>query len=222
VSRLGISFGGDFTSRWLDARPAAVDCIEIAAEGFFRRSSPYLAWLATRHPLIVHASSLSIGASGPLDPGRLQSLREVSDTANCRVIVHPLGFCASDDVDLGALVPVSLTPASLDLVAGHLMRAIDACGKRALVEPISAELDVPGTLAEPEFLDRLCRRTGCGLFVDIATLLAAGRNLRFDPRSWLLSINPDRIAAVRIGGCAIRNGDGVAIRRSVRQRRRGR
>ncbi len=88
----------------------------------------------------------------------------------------------------------------------HVANATSVCGCSALIEPIASPLRVPGSLGETEFLRRLCKKTGSRLLIDVATLLAAGRNFSFNPETWLRGIPPDLIEAVRIGGSSLRSG----------------
>jgi uncharacterized protein (UPF0276 family) len=203
---IGLSVDADSTIEEWSADLRAVDCLEIEASGFFARPSPYLAWLSTRHQIIVRASSLSIGTAGPLNPERLRSITDVSEVAQCRFVVHPLGFSESDAIQLGIPVPITFTETSLSLVAEHVIRATDVCGRPSLIEPIAAPLRVRGTVAETDFLNRLCRQAGCRMLIDVTTVLVTSRNFRFDPHAWLADIDGDLIAATRITGCSFRNG----------------
>jgi uncharacterized protein (UPF0276 family) len=183
-----------------------VDWLEISASGFFARSTPYLSWLAARYPCIVRAPSLSVGSPGPLRSERLRTVADICRVSNCRWVVHPLGLSESDDIRLEAPIPISLTPASLDLVSANMSEATKACGRPGLLEPITSLLRVPGTMGETRFLNTVCAQSGCRLLVDVTTLLVASRNQRFDPRSWLDGIDEGLIAAARIGGSAVRGG----------------
>ncbi len=203
---IGITHVGDLAARWLEAGNSHVGCVEIAADGFFARPTPYLSWLGAQFPVLIRATSLSVASEGPLNQARLDALVSLCDVANARSVVHPLGFCTSDDIRLPALAPISLTQRSLDRVAARVLAAAAACGRPTLIEPISSLLRVPGTLGEPDFLTRLCRETGSRLLIDATTLLAASRNHGVDPDAWLRGIPPGLIGAARISGSALRLG----------------
>ena len=202
----GVTLGGEPTARWLEAEPKRVDCVEVVAEGFFARNSPYLRWLGAQHPLLIRASTLSIGTPGTLDPERLAGLTRLCDTANAHWIVYPLGCSVLGDLRLAAPVPISLTPQSLETVSTHVAMATTASGRPGLIEPIASPLRVPGSLTEPDFLVRLCETTGARLLIDVTTLLTAARNHRIDPEDWLSDVPSDLIAAIRIGGSSVRSG----------------
>lgn len=203
---IGISLGGDSTARWLEDHSSAVECLEIAADGFFARPSPYLHWLAARFPLVVRAPGLSIGAAGQLNSDRLSALLDISTAARARFIVQPLGFTDAGEVRLHTPVPFSLTGASLAMVGDHLARATAVVGVPALVEPITAALRVPGSMSEKAVLEALCRTAGCRLLVDVTTLLAASRNYGIDTGEWLRALPGELIAGARIGGVSRSDG----------------
>lgn len=176
------------------------------AEGFFARTSPYVRWLGAQYPLLIRASTLSIGSPGPLDLARVAELTRLSETANARWIVHPLGCSALGDLSLPAPVPISLTPQSLETVATHVAMVTTAIGRPGLIEALASPLRVPGSLTETDFLVRLCEATGVRLLVDLATVLTAARNQGIDPMDRLGDVPSALIAAVRIGGSTLRLG----------------
>jgi uncharacterized protein (UPF0276 family) len=202
---IGVSFGAHSSIGWLEDHGERLDCLEIAVEGFFARPSPYLAWLSSRFSVIARARDLSIGTPGPLSDREVHVLAEVSATSNSRVIVHPLGFSRSEAIRLGTVAPIGLTAAALGLVAEHVAEAAERCGRPGVLEPITAPLRVRGTIAETDFLNRVCRQAGCRLLIDVTTLLVSSRHRGFEPRAWLGDIDEDLIAAARIGGCSLRD-----------------
>jgi uncharacterized protein (UPF0276 family) len=203
---IGVTLAADPTARWLEAQPDAVECVEIAAEGFFARPSPYLAWLGSQQQLVLRAPGLSIGSPDPLPDDDLTLLRRLSEAASPRFIVHPLAVRAVGDIRLRGPAPIGLHPASLRAVATNLAKAPAAGRGRALVEPVTTPLRVGGPIGEPAFLGRLCETTDCGLLVDVTSLLVASRNHGLDTHAWLRDIPGHRVAVARIGGSAIHRG----------------
>jgi uncharacterized protein (UPF0276 family) len=62
-------------------------------------------------------------------------------------------------------------------------------------------IDVPDQdMTEPEFLNALAARTGCGLLLDLHNLYANARNHRFDPIAWLDQLDLDRVVEIHIAG----------------------
>jgi len=75
------------------------------------------------------------------------------------------------------LLPVARTPAALDILCANVARVQDRLGRAILVENISAYLSyADDAIDEPAFLERLCRRTGCGLLLDVNNVFVNALN----------------------------------------------
>jgi uncharacterized protein (UPF0276 family) len=77
---------------------------------------------------------------------------------------------------------------------------MDRCGKPLLLENIATALALKGEMDEPEFLNRLCDRAGCGLLLDVTNLYVNSRTFGFDPASWLSEIEPRNVVQLHIVG----------------------
>ena len=102
----------------------------------------------------------------------------VSDHASFARV--PLDGSAVHGADL---LPVAFGAASLTLMVANVQQAQDALRQPLLVENLSAYLDwhldpAEEPLAETEFLDALCQRSGCGLLLDLNNLLVNAKNRR--------------------------------------------
>jgi len=78
---------------------------------------------------------------------------------------------------------------------------MDACGKGLLFRNITGRLQFTSSLPEPEFLNRLCARTGCGLCLDLTSMYVQCRNDGADPQHWLEMIEPAHVIQIAVGGC---------------------
>jgi hypothetical protein len=210
VSRVGISFRWALAS-WLERSPPEVACLEIVAEHFIKAGGGYLRSLADRYPLLVHTERLSVGTPGPLDGGELTALAALVRELKPLWVSDHLGFRRTREVDLGSPVPMLLNNRTLALVAERVQRMTDACQVPLLLENLSSPLALHGTLSEPEFLNRLCARTGCGVLLDAAALLVNSRNHGFDALAWLQALDPAYIVQVHVGGCRESDGRGENV-----------
>lgn len=199
VTLFGATLGDDTLAREIEELPRSVDVLEIVADGFLSRPSPYVAWLARTFPLVVRAPHLPLAAPGDLDVARISTLSALCAIAQPRLVVVPLGFRHAGGIDLLEPVPAPLTGATLKRAVGHVRSASGAVGA-LLVEPVAAHLDVPGEFIEPTFLAELCAQTGTRVLLDVATLLSACTRRDVDPRAWLNTLGPEHIGALRISG----------------------
>jgi uncharacterized protein (UPF0276 family) len=191
---------------WIDSRPPGVDCLEIIAEPFYKHESQrQISRLSAMYPLIVRGLELSLGTPGPLDQTLLDGFARVVQAADPLWVSEHIGFCRTDEVNLGYVCPVSPNPETIDIMAEHVRGIGERCAKPVILENITADLRIAGTLSETEFLNRLCETADCGLLLDVTSLFVNSCNHRFDARSWLRDINPQRIVQLHLSGYSYDN-----------------
>jgi uncharacterized protein (UPF0276 family) len=191
---------------WIASRPPEIGCLEITAEHFFEGGNDRLRALRRDYPLFVHGLGLSLGTPGPIDRATLDAYARVVEAADPMYVTEHVAFTRTRDVDLGHLNPVARTPENLRILADHAREVMDRCGKPLLLENIASHLALPGAMAEPEFLNRLCDAAGCGLLVDVTNLYVNSRNHRFDPVAWLEAVEPKNIVQLHVVGYTRRDG----------------
>ena len=193
---------------WLASRPSVVGCLELTAEHFFDRrdARAELALLRRAYPLVVHGLGLSLGTPGPLDEETLSAFARVVAAADPLWISEHAAFTRSAEVDLGHLNPVVPSASALSVLSDHARQVMDRCQKPLLLENIATHLRTRGAWTEPEFLNRLCARAGCGLLLDVTNLYVNARNHRFDPLAWLDELDLSAVRQLHVVGCTVRNG----------------
>jgi uncharacterized protein (UPF0276 family) len=186
--------------------------VEVHAENFFGDGGAALQDLDAARaawPLSLHGVGLGLGSAAGVDAWHLDRLQRlaarcepllVSDHA-CfgRVALQPDG-----PVLHGAdLLPIAFTPASLAILVDNVGQVQDRLRRPILVENLAACLRwADDTLDEPDFLNQLARRSGCGLLLDVNNLVVNARNDHPDDlalveaaaRAWI-----DRIDSVAVG-----------------------
>ncbi|MEY2466415.1 MAG: uncharacterized protein QOD03_936 [Verrucomicrobiota bacterium] len=187
-------------AEWIATKSPGMDCLEITADHFFNGGEKPLSQLSEKFDLFVHGLSLSLGTPGPLDARRLEQFARVVRMANPSWVSEHIAFTRTGEVDLGHLNPVPLTRESLGTIADHAREVSDRCQKPMLLENITSHLQLPGDLPEPDFLNELCERAGCGLLLDVTNLFINSRNHGFDPIKWLHALEPSRIKQLHIVG----------------------
>ena len=56
------------------------------------------------------------------------------------------------------------------------------------------------TLSEPDFLDQLAQRTGCGLLLDVNNVFVSATNLGFSPQEYIDAYPVDHVGEIHLGG----------------------
>ena len=203
-ARTGIGYRPALAS-WVDTRPPEIQCLEIIAEQFYMGGRARARSLSTIYPVVVHTSRLSLGTPGALDEQELDRLVALTCEVDPLWVSDHLGFRRTDEVDLGHPTPIPLDGDMLTVFTDHCREVMDRCGKRLLVENIASPLAISPVMSEPEFLNRLCEASGCGLLVDVMGLVVNSRTHGFDARCWLGLLEPRHIVQLHLGGVGSRN-----------------
>lgn len=193
-------------AEWISTCPPEVHCLEITAEHFFDHGQARLEWLSENYSLYVHGLGLSLGTPGPLDAEMLDQFAQVVSIANPDWISEHVAFTRSAEVDLGHLNPLAPTERSLHILVDHARELMDRCQKPLILENVTSFLRLTGELSEPDFLNRLCDRAGCGVLLDVTNLLINARNHKFDELSWLQELDPRHIRQLHVVGYSQRGG----------------
>jgi uncharacterized protein (UPF0276 family) len=163
------------------AQPEAIDFVEVHAENFMAAGGAARAMLKEvrrARPLSLHAVSLGLGSALGVDTEHLGKLVSMVQEFEPALVSDHACFCRAQVPDKplavhGAdLLPLAFTDASLDILASNVNRVQEALQRPMLVENLSAYLQFEdSTWAEVDFLAELCRRTGCGLLLDVNNLV---------------------------------------------------
>jgi hypothetical protein len=187
----------------LDETPN-VGWFEIITENFLRTQGRPLAILervAERYPIVMHGVSLSIGSTDPLDHGYLREVAALRDRVGARWVSDHLCWTGVNGVNTHDLLPLPYTAESLDHVAARVDAVQQLWGAPLILENPSSYVEFQATtMPEWAFLAELCRRTGCGLLLDVNNVYVSSRNHGFDPLEYLRAVPMDRVVQVHVAG----------------------
>jgi len=186
------------------AEPPALGFFEVHAENYLGDGGPPLAQLERLrrdYQLSIHGVGLSIGGTERPDAAHLARLRRLCDRFQPESFSEHLAWSGHGGHYLNDLLPVPLTPASLHRVAGHVDEVQERLGRRILIEnPTTYLAFAESTIPEPAFLAELCRRTGCGLLLDVANVFVSAVNRGADPSVALLDNPLGAVEEVHLAG----------------------
>jgi len=190
--------------------------VEVHSENFFADGGAALAVLheARSHwDVSLHGVGLSLGSACGLDPWHLDRLaRLVERIEPVRVSDHasfaraPGGPDGAAIVHANDLLPLSFTQDALEVMVRNVTQVQERLRRPLLVENLSAYLSwADAELAEPEFFNRLTRRSGCGLLLDVNNLVVNALNRQAaDPVreacAWIDAIDPASVGEIHLAG----------------------
>ncbi|WP_420141962.1 DUF692 domain-containing protein [Sphingomonas sp.] len=182
----------------------AVDFLEVISENFMvdgGQPRRILRDIRARYPVALHGVSMSIGSADGLDGAYLARLRALVDEVDPLFVSDHLSWSRIEGFNSHDLLPLPYTDETLDLITPNVDRAQSALGRTMLIENPSTYMDVPASdMAEWEFLDALCARTGCGLLLDVNNVFVSATNRGFDPIAYLDGLPHARVRQIHLAG----------------------
>ncbi|ALT76977.1 DUF692 domain-containing protein [Paucibacter sp. KCTC 42545] len=218
-SSVGIGWRQPHYESLMSQRPP-LRFLELHSENFFASGGAAMAVLmgAREHyPISLHGVGLSLGSACGLDSTHLDQLADlVARVEPLRVSEHasfarvPASQMGPGFVHGSDLLPIAFTDASLDLMCRHVQQVQERLQRQILVENLSAYLAWGNdTLAEPEFFNQLCQRSGCGLLLDVNNLVVNARNAGLDKAAaadaacaWVDALSPGLVGEIHLAGHA--------------------
>jgi uncharacterized protein (UPF0276 family) len=204
--RFGVGFRTPHGEEIL-AAPRSLDWLEVLSDNHLGVGGPRrkrLERLRADHPLALHGTSLSIAGTEPLSLDYLRALAELADALEPVAVSDHLCWTALSGHQSHDLLPVACTREVLEHVAERVARVQDALGRRLLLENASAYVAFRGAeLTEAELLAELCRRTGCGVLLDVNNLYVNAQNLGIDAAQALAELPPEVVGYMHLAGHAV-------------------
>jgi len=185
-----------------DASPVA--WLEIHAENYMGEGGRPLAQLrhlSERFAISVHGVGLSIGGEGPLDRDHLARLKHLVGWLDPASFSEHLAWSTHDSHFLNDLLPLPYTNKTLSRICAHIDQVQETVGRQMLLENPSSYLAFEeSTWAEPEFLNEVAKRTGCGLLLDVNNVFVSATNLDFSPQGYIDAYPLEKVGEIHLGG----------------------
>lgn len=183
------------------------DFLECAPEnwiGVGGRLGEAMDELSSRHPIVCHGLSLSLGGFAPLDETFLERVRRFLDRHQVVLYSEHLSYCA-DDGQLYDLLPIPFTEEAVHHVAARIRQTQDILGRRIAVENVSYY--APHTLdagqhamTEVDFINAVLAEADCDLLLDVNNVYVNAINHRYDTSDFLSRLPGERIAYFHVAG----------------------
>ena len=189
--------------------------VEVHPQNYFGDGGPPHRWLtaiAEKFALSFHSTTLSLGSAGGLNQAVLDRLADLVDRYAPVSISDHLSWSDVGGHHLPDLLPVPYTSVALDHFVGQVSRVQDRLGRTILIENPSRYLHFLGDeMSEVEFLGVLCKRSGCGLLLDINNVIVSANNLGFAPNDYLNNVSAALVGEIHLAGHAIEDDDGTLL-----------
>lgn len=204
----GIGLRAPLVEAVLGGRPP-VSFLEVHAENHMGdgRAFETLAHVRRDNPISIHGVGLSLGGAARPDPHHLARFADLVQRIEPILVSEHLTWCRDGDVYLNDLLPIPYTDEALDLVARNVDIVQQAIGRRILMENPSHYLAFTEIAArETDFIADLCRRTGCGLLLDVNNVVVSATNLGFDAAAWIDALPLGLVGEIHLAGHEAEDG----------------
>ncbi|MGO8914365.1 MAG: DUF692 domain-containing protein [Stellaceae bacterium] len=202
---IGIGLRAPHLAAIIATRPV-LGWLEVHAENYMGDGPPLAALDAVRrdYRLGLHGVGLSLGSAEGIDSAHLARLKQLIARSEPFLVSEHLSWSVSGGAYLNDLLPLPYTEEALDIVAANIARAQDVLGRRLLLENPSSYLRFRhSTIAEPDFLAELVRRSGCGLLCDVNNIFVSASNLGFDADAYLDALPAAAVGEIHLAGHAV-------------------
>jgi uncharacterized protein len=178
--------------------------LEVHTENYFGSGGVphyFLQRLGEDYPLSFHGVGLSLGSSDPIHNDHLDRIVELVQAYRPGLISEHLSWSSIDGLFVNDLLPFPYTSESLD----HFCRKVDVVqarlGCQLLIENPSTYLEFDAQeFSEPDFLNELSRRTGCGILLDVNNVYVCATNHGFDGYQYISELNARSVVEIHLAG----------------------
>ena len=198
----GIGYRAPHHAAMLELRPA-VGFLEVHAENIMGggRRRADLFRLRRDWPVSIHGVGLSLGSVDRPDAEHLQRLAGLVADLEPMLVSEHLSFSRVGEGYLNDLLPLPLTPLSLRVMCRNVDLVQEKLGRRILIENPSRYLSFRASpIPEPEFLNELTERTGCGLLLDLNNVYVTCTNVGGDALEWCRALRLDAVGEIHLAG----------------------
>ena len=151
-------------------------------------------------PLSLHGVGASLGGPAPPDPRHLCAVRRLVDEFEPVLVSEHAVWSSASGVWFADLLPLPRTADALRQLVEGVGRYQEAIGRRILVENPTNYLPFTSEMDEPDFLNEVASRTGCGLLLDVNNVYLSARNCGIDSERYIRALAADRIEEIHIAG----------------------
>ena len=176
---------------------------EVHTENYMVAGGPRLAQLRRvreAFPVSFHGVGASLGGPAPPDPRHLAAVGRLVEEFEPVLVSEHAVWSSANGVWFADLLPLPRTGDALRRLVEGVDRYQEAIGRRILIENPTNYLPFTSEMDEPDFLNEVADRTGCGLLLDVNNVYLSARNCGIDPERYVEALAADRIGEIHVAG----------------------
>lgn len=199
----------------LDRKPD-IGWFEVHTENYMGAGGPphfYLEKIRQDYPLSMHGVGLSLGTADGLDLEHLAGIKKAVERYQPALVSEHISWSVANGVYLNDLIPIPYTAEALQIACDHIDQTQEILGRQILVEnPSSYLLFKSSDMAEPDFINEILEKTGCGLLLDVNNVYVSCENHGWDAKAYLNILKGDYVQEIHLAGHSVKEWRGKKIR----------
>ncbi|HZT31209.1 MAG TPA: DUF692 family protein [Bryobacteraceae bacterium] len=184
---------------WIDRGPGSPQRFQMLPQ-----AAALLEQVARVRPVVLHAIGLSICSADLFDQPYALNLMDWAERLNSPWISDHLSFTrigTGHEVNAAVPLPVPYDQEVLGLLIPRVRLFTESRRFRFLLENNVYYFSYPGQeFSEEEFLNQLCRQSGCGVLLDLHNLYTNALNHRFSATDYLSKLDLAQVTEIHIAG----------------------
>lgn len=179
-----------------------VDALEIHPENFFGKGIEhyYLEQISEIYDISFHGIGLSLGSEEKVDKSHLKKIRNLMKKYKPFIYSEHMSWMKVDGIFFHDLLPLDYTKKRLHYLKRNIEDTQNYLGQNICIENPSYYLKIIGDMEEYDFLNELCRLTGCEILLDINNLYINSVNHNFNPMEYIDRLDSKFIKEVHLAG----------------------
>ncbi len=209
----GIGYREPHRAAMQELRPA-VGFLEVHAENVMDGGERRADLLRLRRDWLmsIHGVGLSLGSVERPDEDHLKRLATVVAEIEPMLVSEHLSFSRVGDDYLNDLLPLPMTPLALRVTCRNVDIVQERLGRQILIENPSRYLNFrSSSIPEPEFLNQLAHRTGCGVLLDLNNVHVTCANVGDNAFGWCNALRMNTVGEIHLAGHSRTDADGEIL-----------
>lgn len=177
--------------------------VEVHSENFFEGGAALNTLLRVRaeRPVSLHGVGMGLGSLDPLDPNHLSALKRLVERVEPAAVSEHLCWNQCHGDVFNDLLPFPMSTQALQRLGDKIDQVQNRLGCPLWIENLSYYVNFPqDDWGEGEFLNELCRRTGCGVLLDVNNLYVNYLNFGVNPDSVLQTLHAGYVKEYHLAG----------------------
>ncbi|WP_028221084.1 MNIO family bufferin maturase [Paraburkholderia oxyphila] len=177
---------------------------EVHAENYMGAGGPphhALGAIRVDYPLSIHGVCMSIGGHDALDTQHLRRFETLVRRYEPEFVSEHLAWSSHAGTFYNDLLPLPYTSETLRRVCAHIDQVQEAIRRPLLLENPSTYVAFgSSTMSEPEFIQAVAQRTGCGLLLDVNNVFVSAVNHGYSATAYLAEFPLGNVREIHLAG----------------------